>query len=184
MSTQRGRLAVIFLTVFIDLIGFGIIMPILPYYAQEFGAKGLGFGALVFAFTSTVQAFAVILATVLVGLALGSALFAVFDARWPRVRVLMAAQAAPNVLLDTSSSNRWTSLHPGLTLREVFARALDCVGADRLLFGTDSSFFPRGWQNAIYEEQRAIVADLGVDATAQAAIFGGNFARVFTSRQP
>lgn len=51
MATGRGRLAVIFLTVFIDLIGFGIIMPILPYYAQEFGAKGLGFGALVFAFS-------------------------------------------------------------------------------------------------------------------------------------
>ncbi len=51
MATGRGRLAVIFFTVFIDLIGFGIIMPILPYYAQEFGAKGLGFGALVFAFS-------------------------------------------------------------------------------------------------------------------------------------
>lgn len=51
MATPRGRLAVIFFTVFIDLIGFGIIMPILPYYAQEFGAKGLGFGALVFAFS-------------------------------------------------------------------------------------------------------------------------------------
>ena len=51
MATGRGRLAVIFLTVFIDLIGFGIIMPILPYYAQEFGAQGLGFGALVFAYS-------------------------------------------------------------------------------------------------------------------------------------
>ena len=51
MATSRGRLAVIFFTVFIDLIGFGIIMPILPYYAQEFGAQGLGFGALVFAFS-------------------------------------------------------------------------------------------------------------------------------------
>lgn len=51
MATSRGRLAVIFFTVFIDLIGFGIIMPILPYYAQEFGAKGLGFGTLIFAFS-------------------------------------------------------------------------------------------------------------------------------------
>ena len=92
---------------------------------------------------------------------------------------LMAAQASPNVLLDTSSSNRWTALHPGLTLREVFARALDILGPERLLFGTDSSFFPRGWQRGIYEEQRAILVDLGVDAGAQAAIFGGNFQRVF-----
>jgi predicted TIM-barrel fold metal-dependent hydrolase len=92
---------------------------------------------------------------------------------------LMAVQAAPNVLLDTSSSNRWTALHPGLTLREVFARALDCAGPERLLFGTDSSFFPRGWQRGVYEEQRAVLVDLGVDAGAQAAIFGGNFQRVF-----
>ena len=42
-----SRLGIIFLTVFIDLVGFGIILPILPYYAQRFGAQGLGFGALV-----------------------------------------------------------------------------------------------------------------------------------------
>jgi predicted TIM-barrel fold metal-dependent hydrolase len=92
---------------------------------------------------------------------------------------LLAAQAAPNVCLDTSSSNRWTRLHPGLTLREVFARAIDCVGPERLLFGTDSSFFPRGWQRAIYEEQRAVLVDLGLSVDDQAAIVGGNFTRVF-----
>ncbi|MBI1722759.1 MAG: MFS transporter [Gemmatimonadetes bacterium] len=51
MPTTRGRLAVIFLTVLIDLIGFGIVIPILPYYAQQFGAKGLGFGLLLGAFS-------------------------------------------------------------------------------------------------------------------------------------
>ncbi|MEH1797044.1 MFS transporter [Nostoc sp.] len=30
---------VLFLTVFIDLLGFGIILPILPLYAEQFGAK-------------------------------------------------------------------------------------------------------------------------------------------------
>jgi MFS family permease len=44
-------LGVIFLTVLIDLIGFGIILPILPYYAQAFGAAGIGFGVLVGAFS-------------------------------------------------------------------------------------------------------------------------------------
>jgi predicted TIM-barrel fold metal-dependent hydrolase len=92
---------------------------------------------------------------------------------------LMAAQSAPNICLDTSSSNRWTTLHPGLTLREVFARALDCVGPERLLFGTDSSFFPRGWQKGVADEQRAILTDLGLEPGAQAAILGGNFARIF-----
>lgn len=51
MPTTRGRLGVIFLTVLVDLIGFGIVIPILPYYAQRFGAKGLGFGLLIGAFS-------------------------------------------------------------------------------------------------------------------------------------
>src|SRR6185503_7243472 len=46
MPTSRARLSVIFLTVFIDLVGFGLIMPILPGYAQRFGFAGFGFGAL------------------------------------------------------------------------------------------------------------------------------------------
>src|SRR5438445_11930328 len=52
MAASRSRLGVIFLTVLIDLIGFGIIMPILPLYAQRFGAQGLGYGALVFVFSA------------------------------------------------------------------------------------------------------------------------------------
>src|SRR5436309_5012510 len=35
------RFAVFFFTVLIDLIGFGIILPILPFYAQRFGAAWL-----------------------------------------------------------------------------------------------------------------------------------------------
>jgi hypothetical protein len=92
---------------------------------------------------------------------------------------LMAASAASNIHLDTSSSNGWIRLVAGLTLRDVLARALDIVGPTRLLFGTDSSFFPRGWQKAIFDEQRAALADLGVSAEDQALVFGGNFDRVF-----
>ena len=51
MSTSRQRLGVIFLTVLIDLIGFGIVLPILPYYAQRFGAAGIGYGAIVAVFS-------------------------------------------------------------------------------------------------------------------------------------
>jgi MFS transporter, DHA1 family, tetracycline resistance protein len=39
-SKNNGRaMFVLFLTVFIDLLGFGIILPILPLYAEQFGAK-------------------------------------------------------------------------------------------------------------------------------------------------
>ncbi len=37
---------VVFLTVMVDLIGFGIIVPILPLYAENFGASGLKIGML------------------------------------------------------------------------------------------------------------------------------------------
>jgi predicted TIM-barrel fold metal-dependent hydrolase len=92
---------------------------------------------------------------------------------------LMAVSAAPNVYLDTSSSNGWIAMMPGLSLREVLARALEVAGPSRLLFGTDSSFFPRGWQQQVFDVQRAALADLGVSAEDQALVFGGNFNRVF-----
>lgn len=92
---------------------------------------------------------------------------------------LMAADAAPNIRLDTSSSNNWIRLHPGLTLKDVFARAIDVVGPSRLLFGTDSSFFPRGWQQPVFDAQRQILDDLNVPAEAQARIFGDNLAQLF-----
>jgi uncharacterized protein len=95
---------------------------------------------------------------------------------------LMAADAAPNIYLDTSSSNGWIKYLPGLTLADVFRHALAVVGPNRLLFGSDSSFFPRGWRGAILESQRAALKDLGVEESVQAQIFGGNFARLFPVR--
>jgi len=92
---------------------------------------------------------------------------------------LMAAKAAPNIHLDTSSSNGWIALYPGLTLRDVFGRALDVVGPARLVFGTDSSFFPRGWQRAVADTQRAVLEDLGAGVEDRQAIFSGNFERLF-----
>lgn len=40
-------LLIIFLTIFIDLLGFGIVIPLLPFYAQEFHATPLDIGFLV-----------------------------------------------------------------------------------------------------------------------------------------
>ena len=94
---------------------------------------------------------------------------------------LIAAASTANIYLDTSSSNSWMHFHPGLTLRAVFATALDSIGPSRILFGTDSSFFPRGWQAAIYESQLALLEDLGVESADRQRIFGGNFSQVFMS---
>src|SRR3989449_8199470 len=92
---------------------------------------------------------------------------------------LMVADLCSNVLFDTSSSNGWIKYTPGLTLAAVFRQALAVLGPDRLLFGTDSSFFPRGWVKDVHEQQSAALDELGVGADVKAKIFGGNFERVF-----
>ena len=92
---------------------------------------------------------------------------------------LMLADCCPNVHLDTSSSNSWIKYTPGLTLEQVFKTALDVAGADRLVFGTDSSFFPRGWHRMIYDQQRTALNAIGAGAAIEKKIFGENFARLF-----
>jgi MFS transporter, DHA1 family, tetracycline resistance protein len=44
---KKSSLLVLFLTVFIDLIGFGMVIPFLPFYAREYGASGMMVGAVV-----------------------------------------------------------------------------------------------------------------------------------------
>jgi uncharacterized protein len=92
---------------------------------------------------------------------------------------LMAADMCPNLHLDTSSSNAWMKYIPGLTLEMVFRHALQIAGPERLLFGTDSSFFPRGWQRAIYDTQVQTLDRLGLPSADADLIFGGNFDRLF-----
>ena len=92
---------------------------------------------------------------------------------------LLVADLAPNVYLDTSSTNRWMSYHHGLTLADVFRQALEVAGPDRLLFGTDSSFFPRGWNRAVYDAQVSALDAAGVDENVRHRIFTGNFDRLF-----
>ncbi len=92
---------------------------------------------------------------------------------------LMAVDACPNIHLDTSSSNSWIRYHPGLALEGVFEAALAVAGPSRLLFGTDSSFFPRGWQRPVYDRQVAALQAVGVTGDDQALVLGGNFDRLF-----
>jgi predicted TIM-barrel fold metal-dependent hydrolase len=92
---------------------------------------------------------------------------------------LMVADLCPNVVLDTSSSNGWIKYLPGLTLSAVFRQALSVAGADRLLFGSDSSFFPRGWVDGVFAMQSAALDELGVNQETRERIFGGNFDRLF-----
>ena len=92
---------------------------------------------------------------------------------------LMAADQCPTIHLDTSSSNHWIDYHPGLTLADVFRQALLVAGPSRLLFGTDSSFFPRGWNRAVWDAQYQALKRLNLPEPDLDAITAGNFARIF-----
>jgi predicted TIM-barrel fold metal-dependent hydrolase len=91
----------------------------------------------------------------------------------------MAADQCPTIHLDTSSSNSWIKYHPGLTLEAVFRQAMAVLGPQRLIFGTDSSFFPRGWQKPVYDAQLAAMKAAGIGPEDQQSILGGNFERLF-----
>lgn len=96
---------------------------------------------------------------------------------------LMLADVCPNVYLDTSSSNAWIRYTPGLTLAGVFQSALRVVGAERLLFGTDSSFFPRGWQRPVLDAQVTALDAAGATTEQRGLVLGGNFDRLFPVRK-
>jgi len=95
---------------------------------------------------------------------------------------LMLGDLAPNVYMDTSGTNSWIRYSlPGITLKDVFRKALEIYGPKRLLFGSDSSFFPRGWNRAVFDQQVEVLRELGVDAEAALDIFGGNLRRLTLS---
>ena len=92
---------------------------------------------------------------------------------------LIAADQCPTIHFDTSSSNSWIRFHSGLTLESVFGSTIAVVGRSRLLFGTDSSFFPRGWQKGIYEQQIRAMTTAGISVDDRQQILAANFDRLF-----
>ena len=94
---------------------------------------------------------------------------------------LMLGDLCPNVYFDTSSTNSWIRYQPALLdLRDVFRRSIDLLGSRRLLFGTDSSFFPRGWRREVFDAQANLLFDLGVSSQDAALIFGSNLRHILS----
>ena len=90
---------------------------------------------------------------------------------------LMLADLCPNVYLDTSSSNSWMR-YEDLDLKTVFSRTLAVTGPGRLLFGTDSSFFPRGWNRGVFDEQARMFAALDLSPANTRLIFSENLEKL------
>jgi predicted TIM-barrel fold metal-dependent hydrolase len=84
-----------------------------------------------------------------------------------------------NVYFDSSGSNSWMRYLPySLTLRKVFRKFIDVAGIDRLLFGTDSSFFPRGYRKDILGAQAHVLRKLAISKRDQEKFFSGNIRRL------
>jgi len=92
---------------------------------------------------------------------------------------MMLADLCPNVYVDTSSTNKWMKYESApVDLPTIFKRALDVLGGERLLFGTDSSFFPRGWVASVFDAQVNALSQIGASEEQARAIFGDNLRRL------
>lgn len=88
---------------------------------------------------------------------------------------LFLAWACPNIYIDTSGSNQWTRWMPyPLTVRDLFLKFYQTIGPSRILFGTDSSWFPRGFVTQYFDQQMRDCVELGMHDADIEMIFSGN----------
>jgi len=93
--------------------------------------------------------------------------------------LLQLCWSCPNVLIDTSGSNQWMRWMPyELDLEKLFRRVVESVGPDRIVFATDSSYFPRGFSEPYLVEQLKTCRAIGLDDESIEKIFYGNAARL------
>lgn len=101
-----------------------------------------------------------------------------FGCGYPR-ELLHLAWTCRNVMIDTSGNNEWVRWMPyPLTVADLFAKFLDTVGPERVIFGSDSAHFPRGLVRRYYDDQVRIVAELGLTVSERHAVFAGNALRL------
>jgi predicted TIM-barrel fold metal-dependent hydrolase len=90
-----------------------------------------------------------------------------------------------NIYVDTSGSNVWIRYLPyPADLAGVLKRVLEAGGPDRIVFGTDSSMFPRGFRADILKSQLQIFRRLRVPPEDIAQIFGGNARKLLEHAEP
>ncbi len=88
---------------------------------------------------------------------------------------LMAGAACENVLVATGSSRAWLATQPvRMQLADAFERAIGVFGVERVLFGTGSSTFPRGWRHDEYTAQREALGACGLSEPESRRILGEN----------
>ena len=101
-----------------------------------------------------------------------------FGCAWER-ETLQLCWACPNVSVDTSGSLQWIRWVPGeVTVKYLFRKYYETIGPGRIIFGTDSSWFPRGFTLEYLQDQMRNCLDLNLPEQDIQMIFAGNAARL------
>lgn len=92
---------------------------------------------------------------------------------------LQLAWACGNVYVDTCGSNQWVRWMDGdWTVKNLFRKYMETIGPERLIFGTDSSYFPRGFAIRYLKDQIRDARELNIPHDQLQMIFAGNAARL------
>lgn len=156
-AMRRSPLIILFTTVLIDLLGFGIILPLLPLYVEQFGGTPVVAGWLATSFSAMQFLFAPLWGRLsdvhgrrpfillsLIGSALAFLLFGLARALW----VLFAARIAAGVLTAASLPTAQAYI-ADVTPPERRARGMAMIG---VAFGIGFSAGPAlgGWLGRLY----------------------------------
>jgi predicted TIM-barrel fold metal-dependent hydrolase len=101
-----------------------------------------------------------------------------FGCAWIRETVQLC-WACRNVNIDTSGSNQWIRWVDGdWTTKKLFRKYMETIGPERIIFGTDSSYFPRGFAIRYLQDQIRDCRELHLSQQHMQMIFAGNAARL------
>ena len=90
---------------------------------------------------------------------------------------LEVGKECPNVYVDSAGSNSWIADHPAKPdLRTVFQKTLAAYGAGRVLFGSASGMFPRGYRYDIVDNQTKLIQEMRIPLGDGKKIFYENMA--------
>lgn len=93
--------------------------------------------------------------------------------------LLALCWSLPNIYIDTSGSNQWMRWMPyELTLESLFRKAWETIGTERIVFGSDSIGFPRGFAVRYLMDQVRACYTLGMTDHDVKNIFSNNAARL------
>jgi len=95
---------------------------------------------------------------------------------------LEVGKLCPNVYVDTAGSNSWISEYQEqLDLRKVFLKCIEAYSTGRILFGSDSGLFPRGYRYDILDNQMKLLQEIRLSINDMKKIFYENMANIVDS---